>query len=344
MTRARASEDFVPTGMMVTYYEQRASAGLIITEGTVVSREATGYIKVPGLFTEEQVASWRPITSAVHAKGGHIVTQLWHVGRVSHPDLLDGALPLAPSAIDPEFFAFTKNGRVPTVTPREMTEEDITRTIEDFRKAAVNAIAAGFDGIEIRAANTYLIHQFLAPSAKQRTDPYGGSIENRARLLLEIVDAVAEAIGIEKVGVRLSPCLDGPVGIKLDDDARATFDYAIKELNDRKIAFLHLTSLTFNPELETADLTLAMARRFRPHFAGPLIINSSMTPEAAEAAISEGAADFVAFGKPFVANPDLVERLIEGLLLAEPDSDSLYSGGASGYVDYPPADRFWVKV
>ncbi len=338
MTRSRANEDAVPSGMMVTYYEQRASAGLIISEGTIVSGEATGYIKVPGLFTPEQVASWRPITDAVHAKGGHIITQLWHVGRVSHPDLLDGALPLAPSAINPEFEAYTRNGRVPTVTPRAMTPEDINRTIEDFRKAAVNAMAAGFDGVELHAANTYLFHQFLVPSANQRTDEYGSTIENRARFLLKVVDTVAEAIGIDRVGVRMNPCVDGPVGIILDTEAQATYEYVIRELSTRKVAFLHLAALMFVPGLDSEDRTLEMARCFRPLFSGPLIINGAMTRDAAEYALREGIADYVAFGKDFIANPDLVYRLKKNVPLTEPDPNTFYEGGTSGYIDYKTVD------
>lgn len=338
MTRARASDDAEPTGMMVTYYEQRASAGLIISEGTVISREATGFTKVPGIFTAEQVASWRPVTDAVHAKGGRIVTQIWHVGRNSHPDLLDGELPLAPSAINPNWEAFTKQGRVETVTPRAMTLEDIRRTVGDFRTAAINAIAAGFDGIELHAANSYLIHEFLVPSANQRTDDYGGSVENRARFLLEVVDAVSEAIGVGRVGVRLNPCLNGPAGIVLDEEAQATYDFAVKELDARKIGFLHLTSIMFN-SIDTPERTIEMGRRYRPLFSGPLIVNAAMTKETAELALSEGAADYVAFGKLFVSNPDLVERFRHNLALVPPDPSTFYSGGPTGYVDYSAAER-----
>lgn len=337
MTRARASEDAVPTGMMVTYYAQRASAGLIISEGTIISREATGYIKVPGLFTAEQVASWRPVTDAVHARGGRIFTQLWHVGRISHPDLLDGALPLAPSAVNPGFDSYTKNGRMETVTPRAMSLDDIRRTIGDFATAARNAIEAGFDGVELHAANAYLIHEFLVPSANQRTDDYGGSVENRARFLLEVVDAVAGAIGSHRVGVRLNPCLDGPAGIVLDDEARDTYDYAIRALDTRNLAFLHLAALMFTPGLDSPDRTIEMGRRYRPLYSGSLIINAAMTRETAEAALAEGVADYVAFGKSFVANPDLVERFRDDLPLADLDPANLYTGGFSGYLDYPPA-------
>ncbi len=336
MTRSRASDEAVPTGMMVTYYAQRASAGLIISEGTIISREATGYIKVPGLFTAEQVASWRPVTDAVHARGGRIFTQLWHVGRISHPDLLDGALPLAPSAINPHFESYTKNGRVETVTPREMSLDDIRRTIGDFAAAARNAIEAGFDGIELHAANAYLIHEFLVPSANQRTDEYGGNVENRARFLLDVVDAVADAIGSHRVGVRLNPCLDGPAGIALDDEAQKTYDYAIRALDTRNLAFLHLTALMFSPNGDSAERTNEMGRRYRPLYSGSLIINAAMTRETAEAAIAEGIADYVAFGKAFVANPDLVERFRDDLPLADADPANFYTGGFSGYLDYPP--------
>jgi N-ethylmaleimide reductase len=338
MTRARASADAVPTGMMITYYEQRASAGLIISEGTIVSPEATGYIKVPGLFTPEQVASWRPVTDAVHARGGRIFTQLWHVGRISHPDLLGGALPLAPSAIDAQFQAYTNNGQVATVTPRAMTHGDIRRTIDDFRIAALNAIDAGFDGVELHAANSYLIHQFLVPSANQRTDDYGGSVENRARFLLEVVDTVTEAIGADRVGVRLNPCMDGVAGIVLDAEAHATYDHAVRALDARGIAFVHLTALMIAPGLDSPERTIVMSRRYRALFSGPLIVNAALTRDTAEAALAEGVADFVAFGRPFVSNPDLVERFRQNLPLAEPDAESLYNGGAAGYVDYPPAD------
>ena len=338
MTRARASAEAVPTGMMVSYYEQRAGAGLIISEGTIISPEATGYIKVPGLFTPEQIASWRPITKAVHAMGGRIFSQLWHVGRISHPDLLSGRLPLAPSAINAGFEAYTNNGRVATVTPREMTQDDIRRTIDDFRAAALNAIEAGFDGIELHAANSYLIHEFLVPSANRRTDDYGGSVENRARFLLELVDAVAGAIGADRVGVRLNPCMDGVAGIVLDAEAQATYEYAVKALDGRGIAFLHLTALALRPGFDTPERTIEMGRRYRPLFSGPLILNAALTQDTAGAALAEGIADFVAFGKAFIANPDLVERFREDIPLAEPDAQSLYNGGAAGYVDYGPAD------
>lgn len=342
MTRARASTDAVPAGMMVTYYEQRASAGLIISEGTIISPEATGYIRVPGLFTPEQIASWRPVTNAVHVRGGRIFTQLWHVGRISHPDLLGGALPLAPSAIDAGFEAYTNNGRVATVTPRAMKYDDIRRTVDDFRIAAVNAVAAGFDGVELHAANSYLIHEFLVPSANQRTDEYGGSVENRARFLLEVVDAVTEAIGAERVGVRLNPCMNGVAGIVLDAEAEASYDYAVKALDERGLAFLHLTALMFRPGLDSPERTIEMGRRYRPLFSGPLMINAALTRDTAQAALAEGVADFVAFGRPFVSNPDLVERFRDNLPLAEADPASLYNGGAGGYVDYGVADKHGV--
>ncbi len=334
MTRARAN-GATPSPLMGTYYEQRASAGLIISEGVVISPEATGFVNVPGIYSDEQVAAWQFVTEKVHGRGGRIFAQLWHVGPISHPDLLGGKLPLAPSAINPNWQAFTKTGPTDTVTPKAMTAEDIDRTISDFRRAALNAIAAGFDGIELHAANAYLIHQFLAPSSNRRTDNYGGSRENRSRFLFEVVEAVSSAIGNKRTAVRLNPIVDGVAGIVLDDELEKTFQYVVNKLSDFNLAFLELAALTLKPGFDSVERTIEMARHYRPLYRGNLVVNGSMTEALAEAALAGRLADFIAFGRPFIANPDLVRRFRQGIPLTVPRQETFYEGGETGYIDYP---------
>lgn len=338
MTRGRAiHESHVPTGIMETYYEQRASAGLIISEGVIISEMGNGYINLPGIYNQQQVDAWKKITDKVHAAGGHIFAQLWHVGRVSHPDLLSGRLPLAPSAINPSYFSFTPEGKKDTVTPAAMTLQDIKNTIADFRQAALNAIAAGFDGVELHGANTYLIHQFIATSANQRTDAYGGSVANRARFLFEVLDEVSAAIGSEKVALRLSPDIDGIAGIVLNDDTRATFDYIIEKLNDYPLAYLHLTgALMATPAGKAPHAAiLATTQKYRPVYRGRIIINNGFDKKTGQQVVEAGIADMVAYGSPFIANPDLVHRYQFDLPLSSADMDKYYQGGEKGYIDYP---------
>ncbi|MCY1525287.1 N-ethylmaleimide reductase [compost metagenome] len=339
MTRSRAdSATLVPTQAMQTYYEQRASAGLIISEGIVISEMATGYINVPGLYTQEQIGAWSNVTQRVHAQGGKIFAQLWHVGRISHPDVLKGNLPLAPSAINANFFCFTQKGMTDTATPKAMSIEEIQQTINDFKQAAINAMAAGFDGVELHAANAYLLHQFLATSANQRSDSYGGSVENRARLLFEVLDAVVAAIGVERTAIRLNPDLHRVVGIDVDDETRRTFEHVITRLDSYALAYLHLTGFTIEESGDPAQAILDTARHYREVYRGSLMINGWLDRDRGNQAIAEGLADLVAYGRPFIANPDLVQRFQRDLPLATADTTKFYEGGDSGFIDYPVAD------
>ncbi|MGI4739013.1 MAG: alkene reductase [Janthinobacterium lividum] len=337
MTRSRAENAaHTPNDLMVEYYDQRASAGLIITEGTYVNREAAGYINVPGIYTDEQVAGWKKITDSVRALGSKTFVQLWHVGRVSHPDLLHGALPLAPSAINPHDKVYTPTGFKETVEPRAMTLEQIKQTIADFAKAAQNAIAAGFDGMEIHAANGYLFHQFFNGTSNLRTDEYGGSNENRARFLFDVLDAIkAAGVDMAKVGVRLNPSLEGLFGMKMDADTIPTFDYIVKRLSaDYDLAYLHLCE----PFTDVSKVPFAephIAKRYRPLYQGTLIINGGFDQEKGNKVLADGDADLVAYGTLFISNPDLVERFAQHAPLAQGDKNTFYSGGAKGYTDYP---------
>lgn len=335
MTRSRSDNPGnVATELTAEYYAQRASAGLIITEGTYVSKEAVGFVNVPGIFTDEQTAGWKLVTDAVHAKGGKIFAQLWHVGRLSHPALQDGKLPLAPSALNPFDRAFTYEGFADTVVPREMSEEDILRTIEDFKIAAENAVKAGFDGVEIHAANGYLFHQFFNVYSNRRTDQYGGTIENRARILFETLDALKEVIGLNRVGVRLNPSLHGAQGMMIDPETIPTHEYIAERLNDYALAYLHLTE-PFTPVDNVPDAVKNVAKHFRPLYKGTIIINKGFTRETGNEVIENGDADLVAYGVPYIANPDLVERFAQNAPLNIPDKDTFYATGPKGYVDYP---------
>ena len=335
MTRSRSdNKETKATELTAKYYEQRASAGLIVTEGTYVSREAVGYINVPGIYSEAQVEGWRLSTDAVHAKGGKIFAQIWHVGRLSHPDLLGGELPFAPSAINPNAKTYSNAGFVDTVTPREMTIEDIKRTVNDFKLAAINAFKAGFDGIEIHSANGYLFHQFFNKSSNQRTDEYGGSFENRSRFLFEVLDAIQDVADIRRVGVRLNPSLHNAQGMVLDEESIPVHEYIVKRLNDYDLAYLHLTE----PFTSVDDVPFAVpkvAKHFRPLYKGTLIINKGFTRETGNQVIEDGDADLVAYGIPFIANPDLVERFEQHAELNVPDMKTFYTVGEAGYIDYP---------
>lgn len=335
MTRSRSDNPGnVATELTAQYYAQRASAGLIITEGTYISKEAAGFINVPGIYTEEQTSGWKLVTDAVHSKGGKIFAQLWHVGRLSHPALQDGKLPLAPSALNPLEKAYTLQGFADTVVPREMLAEDIKRTIADFRLAAENAVKAGFDGVEIHAANGYLLHQFFNVYSNRRTDEYGGTIENRARILFDILDAIKGVIDINRVGVRLNPSLHGAQGMMIDAETIAVHEYITNRLNDYGLAYLHLTE-PFTPVENVPYAVQNVAKHFRPLYNGTLIINKGFNRETGNQVIENGDADLVAYGVPFIANPDLVERFLKDAPLNSPDKDTFYTPGPKGYIDYP---------
>lgn len=324
LTRCRASEGRVPNAMMAEYYAQRSSFGMILSEATSISPMAVGYPDTPGIWSDAQVAGWKLITDAVHQKGGQILLQLWHVGRISDPIYLNGELPVAPSAIAAAGHVSLIRPEKSFVTPRALELSEIPKIVEDYRIAAVNAKAAGFDGVEIHAANGYLIDQFLQDSSNHRNDAYGGSIENRARLLLEVTDAVVSVWGADRVGVHLAPRGDAHgVG---DSDLSAVFHHAARELGKRNLAFLcareSYTAPALGPSLKQA-------------FGGIYIANEDFTADSAREAISAGTADAVAFGKTAIANPDLVERFRTGAPLNPPDPTSFYGQGPSGYTDYP---------
>ena len=333
LTRSRAGENGVPTPLMATYYAQRASAGLIIAEGTNISSQGRGYALTPGLYNDAQIEGWRPVIKAVHDRGGRIFPQLWHVGRVSHPSLQqDGALPVAPSAIRPEATSFTADGFQPCVTPRALDTDEIPKIVEQYRQAARNALVAGFDGVEIHAANGYLIEQFLRDSTNQRTDAYGGSVENRTRFLVEVVNAATGVFGGERVGVRLSPVAQVN-GAGLDNDPPGTYLRAVDRLNAFGLAYIHvIEGATQGPRAVPGSFDLQSLRRA---FNGLYIANNGYDLELALNARRHNLADLIAFGRLYIANPDLVERFRIGGALNVPDSETFFGGGAAGYTDYP---------
>lgn len=340
LTRMRAgAADGVPSPLAATYYGQRATAGgLIIAEGAQISRQAQGYPQTPGIYTDQQVEGWSKVARAIKAKGGHFVLQLWHVGRISHSSLHDGgALPEAPSAIPPKGNAFdSKFGRVPYEVPLALEIDEIQGIVADYKRAAENAKKAGFDGVEIHAANGYLLQQFLEDQSNQRTDIYGGSIENRSRLLFEIVAAISRVWPMSQIGVRLSPFSD--VGDMADSDPNALYTYVIGELSKLGVGYLHLIEPQvrggLGGEINT-EAPESVCRMYRPLFKGPLIASGGFTTEKAEAALNEGIADLVAFGRMFIANPDLPMRLITGAELNKPNPKTFYGGAEIGYTDYP---------
>lgn len=333
LTRARAAnEGRTPTELHTAYYAQRASAGLIVTEGTWVSERAVGFLNVPGIYSDEQVDAWRRVTEVVHAVGGRIVQQLWHSGAASHPDHLDGALPAGPSAINPHEQSFTADGFKPTPTPRAMTLADVADTVAEFRNAAANARRAGFDGVEIHALGSSLIPQFLNPRLNHRTDAYGGDPARRRRLLLEIVDAVAEAWDGQGPGVRLSPYWTAE-RFTPDAEALADYDELVAALNAHPVSYLHLRGR--EPGTPGALPDVDAIARYGRLFDGPVVANLGFDRASGNAAVAEGVADAVAFGTPFIANPDLVARFAMDRELAAGNPATYYSGGAEGYVDYP---------
>ncbi|MEJ1962429.1 MAG: alkene reductase [Gammaproteobacteria bacterium] len=336
MTRNRAVGANVPHSAAPLYYSQRASAGLIITEGSQVSPKGVGYVRTPGLHSGEQVEAWQTVTDAVHGAGGRIFAQLWHTGRVSHPDFLEGELPVAPSAITPEGEVTTPLGRKPLVTPRELPADEMPSIVEAFRWAAQNAKTAGFDGVEIHGANSYLLDQFLRDGSNRRTDEYGGSVRNRARFPLDITDAVIDVWGADRVGYRVSP--NGSGYSMSDSDPVATFSYMAEALNERRIAYLHVLEPVAGRGAVPAEVT-KVAPFLRRLFRGSLILNGGYDAHSAEAVLASGDADFVSFGVPYLANPDLVERFQRQAPLNEPDFATFFQGEEKGYVDYPALAR-----
>lgn len=345
LTRSRAGQPGnVPTAMNAEYYRQRASAALIVTEATQISQQGQGYAWTPGIHTEEQVEGWRTVADAVHEEGGTIFLQLWHVGRVSHPIFQpDGGLPVAPSALPApgKTFIIDENGNgawgdVPV--PQALTTGGIRAIVEDYRRAARNAIAAGMDGVEIHAGNGYLLDQFINSNSNKRTDAYGGTFENRARLLFEVVDAASAEIGASRVAVRLTP-MGRFMGMG-DETPEATFGFIVRQLNGRDLAYLHLVEPAmvgtvkdenFDPRWE------AIIRLLRAEYSGVLMLAGGYDRDSAERALASGRADIIAFGRPFIANPDLPARFRESLALNAPDASSFFGGGAGGYTDYPTA-------
>jgi N-ethylmaleimide reductase len=329
LTRNRAAEGNVPQAMNVEYYRQRATAGLIITEATQISPQGVGYPATPGIHSEAQVAGWQNITQSVHEHGGRIFLQLWHVGRISHPSLQpDAALPVAPSAIRPDGEAFTYTGMQSFVTPRALDRDEIPVIVEQYAQATRNAMQAGFDGVEIHAANGYLIDQFLRDGPNHRTDAYGGTLEKRARFLQEVTAAVCGVIGADRVGVRLSP--ENSFNDMQDSNSQATFNHAAGLLGGFGLAYLHV----LESDMISGERSLDYAQ-IRAAFGGNYMANCKYDLARAQQAIQSGAADMVAFGTLYIANPDLVERFRKGAALNTPDPDTFYGGDEHGYTDYP---------
>jgi 2,4-dienoyl-CoA reductase-like NADH-dependent reductase (Old Yellow Enzyme family) len=324
LTRQRADEIRVPNALMAKYYAERASAGLIISEATSVTPQGVGYAETPGIWSQEQVEGWKLVTSAVHAAGGKIFMQLWHVGRISDPLFLNGELPVAPSAIAAQGHVSLVRPERAYVTPRALELDEIAGVVEAFRQGAVNAKAAGFDGVEVHGANGYLLDQFLQDSTNQRTDVYGGPIENRARLLLEITDACIGVWGANRVGVHLAPRRD--VHTMGDSDPAGTFGYVARELGKRKIAFIATREALGDDRL---------GPQLKKEFGGPYIANEKFTKETAQQVLDAGEADAVAWGQLFIANPDLVRRFATNAPLNKPNPATYYARGETGYIDYP---------
>jgi N-ethylmaleimide reductase len=323
MTRSRASDDGIQPPYAAEYYSQRASAGLIISEATNISPLAKGYVRTPGIYTHEQIESWRPIPEAVHARGGRIFLQIFHTGRIALPDFLpEHTQPVAPSAVRAKGQNYTDEGMKEFVTPREITKEEIAQTVRDFAAATTNAITAGFDGVELHAASGYIVQQFLTTNANLRSDEYGGSIENRARFLFEVLDAMIAAIGPERVGVKFSPNI--PFNDIEEADADVLYPYILEWLNDRNIAYVHV-----------ADYTGKVHAKLRAVYQGVYFAGAGFSKESGEALVEQGGADAIVFGTKLLANPDLPERFRRNASLNEPDQSTFYVPGEHGYTDYP---------
>lgn len=324
MTRSRSDDDGVPGDLVAQYYAQRASAGLIITEGTFPIAMGKGYVRTPGIATDAQVAGWKKITEAVHAKGGRIFMQLMHCGRISHPSLLDGETPVAPSAIKPEGQAWTPVGQVDYVTPRELSLDDIAGIVDGYAQATRRAIEAGFDGVELHAASGYLPEQFLSSGSNQRQDQYGGSVQGRARFVLEVLAAMVGQAGADRVGIKISPEMN--FNSIIDAAPQETYIYLVEQLRDLNLAYLHVA--LFGASVDYHAL-------LRPRFNGTYLAGGGLDQTSAQALLADGQADAAVFGGRFLANPDLPERFRQGAALNAPDKDTFYSPGAQGYTDYP---------
>ena len=338
MTRNRAAEGNIPQDMNATYYRQRANAGLIITEASQVSAEGVGYPGTPGIYNQQQVAGWQKVTAAVHDEGGLIYLQLWYCGRISHPDLLpDNQTPVAPSAIKPEGEAATFEGMKPFVEPRALETDEIQEIVAQYNNAAQMAKQAGFDGVEIHAANGYLIDQFLRDGSNQRTDEYGGNEENRMRLLNQVIDVVLETWNSNSVGIRLTP--ENSFNSMSDSDPQAHFNYFITQLNARNLAYIHLLEGDMMGAARNVDY-----RALRDAYNGIYMANNGYDKNRAQSAIADGDCDLVAFGVPFLANPDLVYRYKNDLQLNEADQVTFYGGDETGYTDYPFAKEVTTET
>jgi N-ethylmaleimide reductase len=328
MTRSRADDEGMQPPFAAEYYGQRASAGLIVTEATNVSPMAKGYVRTPGIYTPEQVESWRGVPRAVHARGGKIFMQLFHTGRIALPDFLPGnTQPVAPSAVRAKGQNYTDAGMKEFVTPREITKEEITQTVRDFGTAARNAIAAGFDGVELHAASGYLVQQFLTTNANLRTDEYGGSVENRTRFLFEVLDALTSEVGAQRVGVKLSPRM--PFNDVEERDAEEVYPYLLGKLNDKHLAYVHVGDHAGE----------GWHARLRPVYKGVYFAGANFTRASGAELLAQGGADAIVYGVKFLTNPDLPERFRQGAALNEPDPSSFYIPGERGYTDYPTLEQ-----
>lgn len=338
LTRSRATEDGVPVDIMATYYRQRATAGLIISEGTFVNKNAVGFERAPGIYNAEQVAAWKPVTDAAHDEGGRIFCQLWHCGRVGTTHIMDGQEPVSPSGIndDPgmiEPYAKLENGSYVKLAPtpsRAMTKDDIKATIADFAQAATNAIEAGFDGVEIHAANGYLPNQFLCDRLNQRDDEYGGRVENRARFIIEVFEAIADRIPASRIGIRFSPF--AAYNNALPSDPEAIYGHLAAKMNDLGAAYIHFADMNGWFGFPDLDKILDV---LRPNFSGPIIANGGLTVEQGADLLATGKAQAIAFGRGFIANPDLVARIAKNAPIAQPSASGMYARGETDYIDFP---------
>lgn len=333
LTRGRAGETAIPNDMMVTYYSQRAGAGLIVAEATAISRQGYGWLNAPGIYNDDQVAGWKKVTDAVHQAGGRIILQLWHMGRVSHSTFQEGGeLPVAPSAIAADGEVNTPDGKQAYETPHALSVSEIKSIVNDYVLAARRAMQAGFDGVEVHAANGYLIDQFLRDGSNKRDDEYGGSIENRTRFLMEVLEAVTKEVGADKTGVRISP--RNPFNSMSDSDPIKTFSVVAEKLNSFDLAYLHVVETT-----QKGHRMYAEGERVTPHirkvYKGNLIVNGGYTKDSGNAALADSQGDAVCYGVPFIANPDLVERFKQDAPLNKPDMNTFYTAGEKGYIDYP---------
>jgi N-ethylmaleimide reductase len=343
MTRSRAdNEALKPTQIHQLYYKQRSTAGLIISEGSPVSRRAIGYICTPGIFSEEQVEAWKKVVDTVHEEGGKIFIQLWHCGSMSHPDFHNGEKPWSASDVNPNEKSYTPEGFKDTVAPKPMTTDEVRQTIQEFKQAAVNSKAAGFDGVEIHASNGYLFHQFFNKHTNKRIDMYGGSIENRARILFEVIDEIKKVYPENRIGVRLNPSLHGAFGMQADEETIPTFEYIVKKLNDFDLAYLHLSE-PFTDVSKVPFLVSEIAKHFRPLYKGTLMINNNFDQESGNRVLEEDCADLVAYGKLFISNPDLPIRFEKNAPLQEWDQATFYVPSEKGYTDYPSLEELSKK-